>query len=198
MPSVRFEDAAATFLQTYPLGTKVRGEEIITWAEAHADGLKSDLLIDDDGKKLSALRRHLNAGAASRSFKEDERFVIDVSDAKRKVFVVRRLADYVHDKATAAFGKSVNGALSPLNGSIKAIEDIDLTDLDNDDRKALEQRMNELTTIQTPLKKLFNDQTIERWVFRLEAKGYSKQQARDLVELLPTLQREMKILRATT
>src|SRR5262245_9377388 len=102
MAFVQYEDAAAAFLQEYPLGTKVRGEEIIAWSQDHADGLASDLLIGDDSKKLTALRRHLNSGAASRRFAEDERFVIDVSDAKRKVFVVRKLAEYVSGKAAQA------------------------------------------------------------------------------------------------
>jgi hypothetical protein len=198
MASETHQDAAAAFLQNYPLESRVRGEEIIAWAQTYANGLAPDLLIGDESKKLSAIRRHLNAGAASRAFAEAERFYIDVIDAKRKVFVVRKLADFVHDKATMAFGKSVSGALSPLDTSRKAIEDIKLDELDDDDREALQQRMNELTAIQTPLKRLFNDQTIERWVFRLEAKGYTKQQARNLVELLPTLQREMRILKATS
>lgn len=194
----KYTDAAAAFLQTYPIDTKVRGEEIITWAENHSDGLASDLLIDDSGKKLSALRRHLNAGAASRSFAETERYIVDVLDAKRRIFVIRKLADYVHDKATAAFGKSVSGALSPIETSRKAIEDIKQEELDDADREALQARMNELTAIQTPLKKLFNNQTIERWVFRLEAQGYTKEQARTLIEVLPTLQREMKLLKVTS
>lgn len=199
MPSfVKYEDAAAAFLQSYPLDALVRGEEILTWAQDHADGLANDLLIDDDSKKLSALRRHLNSGGASRSFAEDERFVIDVTDAKRKIFKVRKLADHVHDKATMAFGKSVTGALSPIKSSKRAIEDIKLDELDEPDRQALEARMNELTSLQTPLKKLFNNQTIERWVFRLEARGYTKEQARNLVELLPTLRREMKLIEATS
>jgi len=195
---LKYEDAAASFLQQHPLESKVRGEDIITFARDHANGLASDLLVGDDSKKVSALRRHLNSGGASRSFAEEERFCIDVSDAKRKIFVVRKLADYVHDKATAAFGKSVHGALMPINNSKKAIEDIKLDELDEDQREALEARMNELTAIQVPLKKLFNDQTIKRWTFRLEQKGYSKEQARNLVELLPTLSKEMKLLKATS
>jgi energy-coupling factor transporter ATP-binding protein EcfA2 len=195
---LRYEDAAAAFLQQFPLETKVRGEDIITFAKDHANGLANDLLIGDDSKKLSAVRRHLNSGGASRSFAEEERFYIDVSDAKRNIYVIRKLADHVHDKATMAFGKSVNGALSPINTSKRAIEDIKLEELDEADRNALEARMNELTALQTPLKKLFHSQTIERWVFRLEARGYSKEQARNLVELLPTLTQELKLIKATS
>jgi hypothetical protein len=195
---LKYEDAAAAFLQQFPLDTKVRGEDIVTFAQDHANGLANDLLIGDDSKKLSAVRRHLNSGGASRSFAEEERFYIDVSDAKRKIYVIRKLADYVHDKATMAFGKSVNGALSPINTSKRAIEDIKLEELDGEERQALEARMNELTAIQVPLKKLFNDQTIKRWIFRLEQKGYSKEQARNLVELLPTLSKEMKLLKVTS
>jgi hypothetical protein len=191
---MKYEDAAAAFLQVYPLGTKVRGEEIIAWATAHSDGLASDLLIDDDTKRLSALRRHLNTGASSRSFAEDERFVINISDAKRKIFTVQRLADHVHDKAAAAFDRSVTSAMSPLKASLKAVEDIKLDELDDEDRAELEARVDELTKLQTPLKSLFKAQTVERWVLRLEAKGYSRDQALNIVELLPTLRREMKLI----
>jgi hypothetical protein len=90
----KYEDAAAAFLQAYPLGTRVHGEEIVAWAADHADGLASDLLLDNDGMKLNALRRHLNSGGASRRFAEAERFYIDVTDAKHKVFAIRRLVDH--------------------------------------------------------------------------------------------------------
>jgi len=198
MALVQLEDAAAAFLQDHPLGTKVRGEDIITWSQDHADGLASDLLIDDDGKKLSALRRHLNSGAASRRFAEEERFVIDVSDAKRKVFVVRKLAEHVADKAAVAHLKSANGAIAPYRTSMKAIDDIKLEELDQDLRKELEQHRSEMTVAFAPMKKLFYDQAIDRWILRLEADGYTKEQARALIQRLPTYQREMKILKATS
>jgi hypothetical protein len=197
MPSVKYEDAAAAFLQKYPLGTKVRGEDIIAWAETHANGLASDLLIDDDSKKLGALRRHLNTGAASRSFAEDERFVIDVNDAKRKVFTVCRLADYVHAKSEMAFTKSVSGALSPLKQSQKAIEDIKTEELEDAERIALENRMQELVSTMTPLRKVLNEASVNRYVLVLESNGYSKEQALNLVELLPQMQREIKLINST-
>jgi len=192
------KDAAAAFLQAYPLGTKVRGEEIIAWAHDHSDGLASDLLIGDEGKKLSALRRHLNSGAASREFVEAERYVIDIEDAKRKVFVVRNLAEFVNIRSAATFSKSVNGAIAPIKAQQKAIDDIKLEELDEDLRKELEQHKKEADVALAPIKKLFNQQAIDRWVLRLEADGYTKEQALALMKRLPTYQREMKILRATS
>jgi len=192
------KDAAAAFLQDYPLGTKVRGEEIIAWAQDHADGLASDLLIGDDGKKLSALRRHLNSGAASREFAEAERYVIDIEDAKRKVFVIRQLAEFIDRKSTVTFSKSVNGALAPIKASQRAIDDLKLDELDEDLRKSLEQHRKEQEAAFAPMKRFLNQQAIDRWVLRLEADGYTKDQALALMKRLPTYQQEMKILRATS
>jgi len=194
----KFEDTAASFLQAYPIGAKVRGEEILDWATQHANGLAADLAIDRDDKKLLAVRRHINSGAASRNFVEAERFYIDVEDAKRKTFAVIRLADHVQSKATAAFGKSVSAALSPIKSSIASIDDLKLDQLSDQDRKTLEERMTELIDILTPLKKVFHEKTIERWVLRLVARGYTKEQAHNLIELLPTLRRELKLIDQTT
>lgn len=192
-----YEDAAAAFLQAYPLDTKVPGEEIIAWAEGHANGLASDLLIDNEGKKLSALLRHLRSGGASRSFKEDERFYVEVEDAKRSVFKVRRLADYVYDKSTVAFAKSVSGALSPLKQSQKAIDDIDKKNVSAQERLALETRVQELIDTMVPIRKTFHDGAVNRWVLRLEARGYTRTQAESILEILPTLQRELRLISKT-
>jgi hypothetical protein len=194
----QYEDAAAAFLQVFPLGTKVRGEEIVAWATDHSDGLAGDLLIDDDSKRLSALRRHLNAGGSSRGFAESERFVIDVSDAKRKVFTIRRLADHVHDKAAAAFDKQVIGAISPGETAIRAIEDIKLEELDDAERAELELRRKELAGVLVPIKNVFKEQATERWIMRLEARGVAREAAVKAVGLIPQLHREMALIERLT
>jgi hypothetical protein len=86
----RLATSATAFLQSYPIGTTVQGDEIVAWARDHADGLiASDLLIDRPSFQLSALRRHLNMGGARVA--DAERFSIDIVDSVRKVFVVRAL-----------------------------------------------------------------------------------------------------------
>lgn len=193
-----YEDAAAAFLQQFPLGTKVSGEEIIVFAEEHRNGLTADLLIGGDGKKLSSLRRHLNAGGASRRFAEDERFYILTSDAKRKIFTVRRLADHVQSKASAVFSKTAKGALAPIKLSRKEIDDLKLEELDDDQRQELEAKRVEYTKLEVPLKKLLNATAIERWTDRLVSKGYSPQQATQLIKDMGSMQLEMKLIAMTS
>jgi hypothetical protein len=91
---IEYEDAARAFLKSFPAGSTVRGDELLTWAAEYANGLASDLLVGHPGKKLNSLRRHLNMGAASRAFAEADRFFIEVIESKKKVFKVRTLADY--------------------------------------------------------------------------------------------------------
>jgi hypothetical protein len=82
----RLAVSAVAFLQSYPIGTTVQGDEIVAWARDHADGLiASDLLISHSAFQLSALRRHLNTGGTRCGF------FLEVVDNKRKIFVVRAL-----------------------------------------------------------------------------------------------------------
>jgi hypothetical protein len=193
--TTRYEDAAHVFLQSYPVGTTVRGEEIVTWAHDHANGLKHDLLLEDPGMVVNALRRHLNQGGASRSFAEDERFYVDVVDSRRKVFIVRSLADYTQQKAGAAFGKSARGAISPLEQAQKALNDIKLEELDEEQRKAMEFQIQANIATQVPLRKVLSEQAVERCVLRLEAQGYTKEQARTLIEVIPRVEPDMKLIK---
>jgi|SRR5262252_8156361 len=193
-----YEDAAAAFLQKYRLGSKVYGDEIIAFAQNHANGLANDLLVGDKTKQMTAIRRHLNSGASSRSFAEDERYYIDVIDAKRKVFAVRKLADYVQNKATLAFSKSTKAALAPIQSSRREIDDLKLEELDEDQRKELETRTAEFTTLEVPLKKLYNEQAIERFVGRLLTNGQTREQALQLVKLLGMMTLEVKLIEMTS
>jgi len=196
MPSFQYEDAAQAFLQDFPIDTTVRGDEIVKWAHDHKDGLASDLLIDNPTKKLSALRRHLNAGASSRSFDESERYVLEVIDAKRKIFMVRRLVDHVGQKADAAFGKSIFGCINPLKNARAELEDVKVEELDDNQRRMVEAKLNEIIETQTPIKKMLGEQMVARLKTRLIARGFSEEAARTWLELLPTMGREIKLLRA--
>src|SRR5262245_19029524 len=110
----RSENAAAAFLQAFPLGTEVSGAQIIAWAQDHA-GLASDLLVIGDDKKLLSLRRHLNTGPSRLA--EGERFQIEVIDGKRKVFKVSRTqgrngsVDIAQDRASPAPPRAAGGVI---------------------------------------------------------------------------------------
>lgn len=193
-----YEDAAAAFLQQYPPGTKVLGEDVIAFARDHANGLASDLLIGNDGKKLLAILRHLNAGGASRRFAEEERFRIVTIDAKRKIYTIRRLADHVQVKAMQVFGKSTKAALAPIASSRKEIDDLKLEELEQEQRQELETRKVEYTKLEVPLKKLYNEQAVERWVTRLVARGHTPEKAAQLIQDLGMMKLEMKLIELTS
>lgn len=192
----KYESSAKAFLAAYPYGSIVRPEQIVDWATEHADGLKTDLLLDDPDKRLNALRRHLNAGGASRNLTEDERFYIAIEDTKHKTMLVKSLAEHVNDQAEMAFDKSISGAIAPIKRSQKAIDDIRLEQVENETlRENLETQLRELVETAEPLRNLLSKQNIDRHAKRLEAKGYSSQQARDLLELMPTFSRFAKTQR---
>lgn len=195
--SALYENAAVTFRQTYPIGTTVRGEEIIAFAQYHSNGLASDLLIEHPGKKLSAIRRHLNAGGSSRSFAETDRFVVSTVDAKREIYEVISFAEHARRQGDLAFGKSINGALSPLRQTQRVINDVKLEELDEAQRTAFETLMEETIETLVPVAKVLGEQAVTRWVHRLEARGYTELQARNLVEVLPELQREIRQIKKT-
>ncbi|MET4315940.1 hypothetical protein [Bradyrhizobium sp. RT4b] len=196
----KYEDPAQEFLTAYPIAAVVYGNELVDWVEQRPNGhaLKSDLLVDDIDKKISAIRRHINQGAGSRNVAENRRFYLEVEDARRKTYVVRSLVDHAQAQADAAFGRSVSGAINPLRASERVLKDIKREELDDEGRRALEAQLHDLVETAAPLKKLLGEQLQNKWVKRLVAKGYSPEQAITLIEVLPTLQQEMRLIRATT
>jgi hypothetical protein len=191
----KYEDSAVAFLGTFPIGTVVGPGEVIDWATDHGNGLATDLLIPDPGKRVSALRRHLNNGGSSYNLSEDQRFYLAVEDTKRKTMLVQSLADRTNEQAHNAVGKSMRGAMTPIKRSQKAIEDHKLEELPEEKRLQLEEQLRDLVEIHEPLKKLFSQQLINSHVKILTAKGYSPQQARDLLELMPTFSQYAKLQR---
>jgi hypothetical protein len=199
MPQLsKYEDSAQAFLQAYPVGSVVTADAMLTWATHYGNGLAMDLLLDDPGKKLSAIRRHLNQGASSRNLAEEKRFYLIIEDPRRKTVRVERLAAHVNRQAEEAFGKSVTGALNPLRQSERAISDIKTEELEADEQQALEEQAEALIKTMQPLRMLFSEQVQTRWVAKLEAKGFTPDQARSLAEFLPTLQKYQKLLKVTT
>jgi hypothetical protein len=195
MPAtLKYGDAAASFLEAFPIGSTVRGQELIDWATDHSDGLAADLLIGDQGKQVSALCRHLNQGGSDYTIPEAARFRITVTDAKRQVMEVRRLADHVYDKATGAFDKSISGALNPLKSSRKAIADIKLEELEPTLRAELEDYDLELSNTQTEVAGVLKQRAEVRTMARIESMGYSREQAQALIAQWPRLHKELKLI----
>jgi DNA-binding transcriptional ArsR family regulator len=189
----KYEEAASAFLEKHPVGTIVPPDRMVKWAHDHGNGLAPDLLIDDPSKRLSALRRHLNHGGASRNLTEDERFYLAIEDKERKTLLVQSLVDYTREKADVVFDKSINGAMNPLKKMHQQIDDHKLEELSPETREELEQRIKELVDAVAPLRTLLSQQNIDRHAKRLEAKGYTAKQARDLLELMPQFSRFTKL-----
>lgn len=188
----KYEDAATAFLKAHPIGTTVTPDRMVSWATEHADGLDTDLLIGDPDKRLSALRRHLNNGASSRNLPEEKRFYLVIEDAKRKTMLVQSLVERTKEQADIAFDKSLRGAMSPITQSQRAIEDHKLEELSSEDREELEAILSELVESQQPLRNVLSQRNIDVYAKKLIAKGYSQQQAGDLLELMPSFSRFAK------
>lgn len=193
----RYEGAAAAFLKAHPIGTVVTPDRMLTWAADHANGLATDLLIGDPNKQLSALRRHLNDGGASRSFAESNRFHLVVTDAKRRTVLVQSLHEYVSEQADQAIGKSVVGAITPLNRSLKAGEDVKKEELSDEDQEDLERQMQELVEAAVPIRKVMSERVIAHWVSKLIVKGFTTEQARHMIDSAPMMIRAHKLLKLT-
>lgn len=182
----------------YPIGAVVYSNDLLGFAEqrVNGDALKADLVLSDGNKRLSALRRHLNEGAASRNVAEARRFYIDVEDARRKTYIVVSLAAHALAQAQAAIGRSVIGAINPLKASERALKDIKLDELDEESRRAHEAQRQELNETAAPVKRVAIDQLKGVAAKQLVARGYTPEQAISMIEVLPTLDREMKLLKA--
>ena len=87
------------------------------------------------------------------------------------------------------------GAISPLKASERA-KDIKLDELDEESRRAHEAQRQELNETAGPVKRVVVDQLKGVAVKQLVAKGYTPEQAISMIEVLPTLDREMKLLKA--
>jgi hypothetical protein len=193
----KYEDSAQVFLEHHPVGSVVTADALLEWAAAYGDGFASDLLLDDPAKQLSAVRRHLNHGASSRNHAEDRRFYLNLVDAKRKTVQVEPLAQHVSRQAEVAFQKSITGAINPLKQTKKAIADLKLQELDDEQRQVLEEQVEYLTNSIPPLKAVLDAQTTSRMVSKLEAKGYPPEQAQHLIAAMPILLPFQKLLKAT-
>lgn len=194
----KYEDAASAFLKDHPIGTIVTPDVLVNWAEA-ADGdatvLKTDLLVDDPAKRLSALRRHINLGGASRNLDEGDRFCLVIEDSKRKTMSVRSLQEHVRDQHDVAFAKSVNGAVAPIKRQQKALEDIKTEEVAPEVKADVEAKIRDFVDYYTPLRRFLSESVINHEVQRLMAKGKTEADARLMLEMAPSLLQSHKLLK---
>lgn len=195
----KYESIAQSFLDAHPVGTVVTSSKLLKWVADHPDGLaiKSDLDIDEPGKRLSTLRRHLNDGGRSDAMAEERRFQLEVEDASRKTYVVRSHADIAKEQATSAIGRSVMGALNPLKRSQRAIDAVKLDELPEIERQAIETARENVAAMERAVKPTFAQEVDRIWVARLAQDGFSPEQARKIREALPTVTKLQKLLKAT-
>jgi hypothetical protein len=193
----RYEDVAQSFLDAFPVGTMISGDEIVDWIEEKADGhvIRSDLRIDDPRKKISAVRRHLNDGGRSSNVTQDRRFVVDVEDAKRLSFAVVAYAQFAHARATQAFVRSAGAAIAPLNSAIKIGKDQKLDELTAEERARIERDLRDLEAIKEPVRKAYAEETDRRMVTALVERGQTLEQARSLLASMQILTPYQKLLR---
>jgi hypothetical protein len=133
-----FEDTAAAFTKTYPIGTTVRMDELFDWSEQHGNGLAPDNLIDSVPKKFSSLRRHINDGGASRNLPEEKRFILEITDTKSKTLLVRSLTAYAVGFAEAAPDKAAVAGMKPLKSACQKLDNIKDDELPDAQREAVE------------------------------------------------------------
>jgi hypothetical protein len=195
----QYEEIAQSFLNEHPVGTTVSGSALQKWVAEHADGaaLKPDLGINDPGKRINAIRRHLNNGGSSDSYAEDRRFTLQVEDAKRKTYIVRSCADVAKDQADGALFKSASGALSPLKRSQKAINNIKLDELPEIERQAMEMARENLDAMEKAVKPTYAQEVGRIWEAKLAQLGIPADQAKKIREALPQVTKLQKLLRAT-
>lgn len=190
----KYESSAIAFQAAHPIGSGVRGSDVLKWATAHGNGLAIDLLITEPAKRLSAVKRHLNNGGASFNLPEDSRFQIIAVDPKRDAYEVVAYADYVEERTESAVYRSINGAITPLKQGRNAINDVKLDELADEDRQRLEERLAEITDAATPLSAVLGEIAVTKWVRRLVSKGFTETAARTLLNVAPELQREIKLI----
>jgi hypothetical protein len=195
----KHQSVAQSFLDAHPVGTIVTASALLDWVAEHADGavIKNDLLLDDPAKQINAVKRHLNDGGRSDAVNEDRRFQLAVEDAKRKTFVVQSHANAVQEQAVNAIGKSVNGALSPLKSSRKAIAAVKLDELPELEKQVLEMARENVEAMERAVKPTLAQEVDRIWVARLAQDGFTPEQARKIREALPEVTKLQKLLRAT-
>jgi hypothetical protein len=193
----QYETIAQSFLDDHPLGTVVTGSKLLNWVKAHPDGaaIKPDLAIEDNDKRLNALRRHLNHGARSDAMSEDRRFHLQIEDAKRKTYIVRSYSDVTTEQAKAALSKSLVGALSPLKRARQAVDDIKLDELSEAERDELEKTRENVATMEAAVKPVFANEVSRIWVNEMKRIGFTPDQAKKVLAALPQVTRLQKLIR---
>jgi hypothetical protein len=184
--------AAQAFARDFPIGSELTVGDFSQWAQRYSNGLATDLLIGDERKKVGSLARHINLGASS-PYLGDVQFRLIV-DNKIGLIEVVGLADYVNREAKGAIEKSAMAAIAPLERSTKATRNIPIDQLDEEMRAELETRKRELEAAAAPLRQTLVTMLTEAYVVRLVAQGHNEQDARKAIAMLPSLNRELRLL----
>lgn len=199
MPTVsNHEEIGQEFLVDHPIGTIVSAGSMQTWVKEHANGsmIGDDLHISDPARRIAALRRHLNDGGASSNLDQENRFVLEIEDARAKTFVVRRHSDVAHAKATDAIGKSVMQAMSPLRAGERAVDAVKLDELPDIERKALEMARENVAAMKAAIRPTFEQEVDRIWIAEMARRGIPAEIAYKVREALPNLNKVQKLLRA--
>ncbi len=185
----QYEDLAQNFLAAHPLGSVLSAAALQDWVTEKANGstIAADLAIDDPAKRLTALRRHLNDGARSSNMAEEQRFVIQIEDAKAKTYIVRPLAAIAQEQADNAIGKSVVGALSPLKSSKRAIDAVKLDELPEIERKALEMARENVAAMEAAIKPTLQQEVNRIWIAEMGRRGIPAEHALKIRDALPAV-----------
>jgi hypothetical protein len=199
MQTNRYEEISQSFLGDHPYGTIVTPNGLQTWVASHADGavLKADLAIEDPGKRLNALKRHLNSGGQSDALPESEQFVLESEDRKRGTLLVRRFSEVAHEQIKSTLTNVVKGTMSPIKREKRTYHAIKLDELSPDEREAIQAAHENAVALETSVKPVLNAQIDHIWVTEMERRGISADQARKIRDALPVMTQFQKLLRAT-
>jgi hypothetical protein len=195
-----YEGVAQSFLDAHPIGTTVTATQLTKWVNDHPDGaaIKPDLAIADPDKRAKALLKHINHGGESDNVAEQRRFVLDVDDPKRKVYLVRPYAEVAKDKARGAIGKAIMGAVAPLKRGTRAVNGVKLEELPEVERIVLERARDNIEAMERVIKPTLAQEVDRIWIAEMARRGIPEDQARKIREALPEMQRLQKLLKATT
>jgi hypothetical protein len=188
----KYLPAAHAFQKAYPIGSKLDTRELNRFAQQHENGLAADLLIGDPKKVTSALLRHLNLGAGHPDLADQYR--IEVTDKDYGRLSVISLVEHVNRNAKMAVYDSSSAAMRSLDRNLKAIERLNCDDLDAEMAAEIELRRKEVEATAATQRKASVTILTDLFVLRLVHQGRSEADARALINALPSLSRELKLL----
>jgi hypothetical protein len=200
MDTSKYVGACKAFLKAYPFRTTLTAVALLQWATEQGNGsnvFAADLAIDDPGKRLNAIRRHLNDGCRVGDLPENERFVLQIDDRQLKTYFVQPYADMAIEFAAASIGTSVTGALRPLNRSQKIYDSIAVEELSDEDKAELEGQISHVLAMQEAIKPVLGAEVRRIATAEWRKLGLTNEQAEKALRGLPVMNRLQKLLDMT-